>query len=123
MTERNNFVKDLNGLILGYLSREQCESYLLTMTQTFYPNSSEIDSSSELFTKIFNDSLVSERIRFLTDTLVTFASKELTSEKYLELLLDLKSVAKTCKDSDYFANVKMIIIFIGIFIFIKIMYE
>lgn len=92
MFEQNKFVKDLNALISGYLSHEQCESYLLTMTETFYPNSTHIESSTELFTKIFNDNLVSERIRFLTDTLVTFASKELPEEKYIELLLEFSKL-------------------------------
>ncbi|MFA7420133.1 MAG: tetratricopeptide repeat protein [Melioribacteraceae bacterium] len=95
MLEKNNFVKDLNSLISECLTSEQSNSYFKTMMETVYPNSSEIVSTNELYSRIFNENLQSEKVRLFADTIITHISKELSEEKYIEFLLQFSKLILT----------------------------
>lgn len=87
MNEKNKFIVDLNSLIKQFLSQKDIDEYSSTIMNTLHPKLSSDCSSDELFDYYFKESILTEKVRLLTDTLITFVEKKLTLKKYIEFLL------------------------------------
>ena len=100
MNEKNKFIVDLNSLIKLYLSQKDIDEYTSTILNALHPKLSSDCSSDELFDYYFKESILSEKVRLLTDTLITFVEKKLSLKKYVDFLLPFGKLLLTQGEHD-----------------------
>ena len=110
MNEKNKFIVDLNSLIKLYLSQKDIDEYTSTILNTLHPKLSSDCSSDELFDYYFKESILSEKVRLLTDTLITFVEKKLSLKKYVDFLLPFGKLLLTQGEHDIANDIANIIL-------------
>jgi tetratricopeptide (TPR) repeat protein len=99
MTEKNKFIKDLNTLINDYLTEKDIKEYIESVVQAFSPHMT-FGSSDDLFSSYFKDAVLSEKVRLLTDTLITYVKGVFTPKKYNEFLLQFGKILLNQGEND-----------------------
>jgi tetratricopeptide (TPR) repeat protein len=88
MKIESKYCSDLNSILDKYLTQEQIHEYIESIAFDFLPQQPlRMTSEENQLNDYFNDNIQTNKIRLLSDTLVTYVGKILAEEKYIEFLL------------------------------------
>ncbi|MBM4170961.1 MAG: tetratricopeptide repeat protein [Ignavibacteria bacterium] len=84
---------DLKGLLSKYLTQEQINEYMRTMAMDFLPlQPLRLTSTEDQLNKFFNENIQTNKVRILSDTLITFIEKNLSFEHFMKFLLEFSKM-------------------------------
>jgi tetratricopeptide (TPR) repeat protein len=110
MKIEKKYCSDLNSILGKFLLQEQIHKYIETIALDFLPQQAlRMTSDEHQLNDYFNENIQTKKIRLLSDTLVTYVSKILEEERYIEFLLEFGKLIITRGENNLTLDIALMV--------------